>query len=181
MPASGLREPARSRRRPAPPFLIAGLASRHAELAIGKGYPPTLLGIVEPYSARIKCFRIKGAPKPGQHALVLRMPRIGDGLQELLVATGPTAILRGASAGPSQTARVLDFRSPYPNRLKGQVVLPAVAEVVLVRDPIADLEMPTDRDLPSRQELRVVLEAVRIRDSDLYVLTGTGISEAEGM
>jgi hypothetical protein len=80
--------------------------------------------------------RIEVLPCPLQYVLVLRMGGVFDGLKEVIVAGKTADVLRRTGAAPRENHREACRRQARVDLLKDNLVLPAVAEVVVVDQPV---------------------------------------------
>src|SRR5262249_8071226 len=91
-------------------------------------------------------------------ALVLLVGWVLDHRQEVLVTVHAAAVLGWAGPGAIDAERILLAHLPRQDCLQPHLVLPPVAEVVLVGDGYSGAEkVAGDRDLPARQRGRVAL------------------------
>lgn len=91
---------------------------------------PALARIVEHNRARIESVRVVLASCPPKRRVVLRMPRVCDGLQELRVAVDTTAVLRRAPPRAANASWVAQRVVGRFHPLVHDHVLPVVAEIV---------------------------------------------------
>src|SRR5262249_58845901 len=78
-----------------------------------------------------------GGPQPVEPLLVLLVGRVAEDLQQLPVPPDPAAVLGRAGAATTGTPRVRHLRFGDEHVLHQDVVLPVVAEVVGVAQPVA--------------------------------------------
>ena len=83
---------------------ISGFGPQTALLR--KGLLPSSPGIVEHHDRRIECVRVEWPAEPLPHLLVIRVLRIADGKEELLIATDAAAVLGRASACTIDAPRI---------------------------------------------------------------------------
>ena len=84
--------------------------------------------------------RVELAADPFHHFIVILVVRVTDRFQELGIAPDASHVLRWTRSRPFDAAGIRDIRLWLQDLLKDDLVLPGVAEVILVDEP----------DLPSR-------------------------------
>ena len=131
---------------------------------------PALPWMVELHRLRIEPLRIKSAAtKPPKSALVFLVCGVAHHGHEVLVPTDATAVLGWTCPLAREAARIPHALLARPDRLKSDLVFPAVSEVVLVPGNRTRVgEVAGDGDLPSRQDGLVPLEGILIWNADLH-------------
>ena len=86
--------------------------------------------------ANIEGLRIERSADPLHHVLVLGMPRVCKSLEELYIPNVAPNVFRRAGALSSLDHRVATVIPGRQDRLEDHIMLPAVAEVVFVGQPV---------------------------------------------
>ena len=145
-----------------------------------EGSFPSLLRIVEANSRRIERLGLKVRPNPFMHALIIFVGWIEEHLEQTLIAKSPTAVLWRAGPGSLKAYWILCSPNSIPDPFKENLVLPAIAKIILIAGGIArSPEIRRYRHFPSGQKDAVSLKGILLGDPDLVKPTGLGVSDSE--
>jgi hypothetical protein len=155
---------------------------RHRCLRLLKGSLPTGLRVVEPDLGCLKTLGVEGTSEPCHRALELLMQGIEDDGEQIRVAVRAATILRRTCPSPADASGVLATLDPRYDCLEKDVVLPTVAEVVLVlRGGPWLYEELMQGVFPTSQDRFRVIKGVLVRDTDLHLHAGRLIVKPEGV
>src|SRR5271157_5442825 len=86
------------------------------------------------HGLEVELFRVELAADPFLHLPVVRVLRVRYRFQEIGVARDPAYVLRWTRSCPFEAPGILDLGLWFQRLFQGDLMLPGVAEVVLVDD-----------------------------------------------
>ena len=105
---------------------------RRSVLSLQESDTPTDPGVVERDRGGIEPLRIVVLARPFFHLLVILVPRVCQNLQQAFVSAEASAVFGWTRTGSADTTRIRGPRFLNQDAFVGDVVDPAVSEIVLV-------------------------------------------------